>query len=90
VRILAYQGGRNHKEATERALKELLTFELASNYNWVGKKCKNRDSKRPFSISIFPDIVSRAVLLTVDGSTKAEIEEVIKVWLRNAPAKITV
>ncbi|CAG7726539.1 unnamed protein product, partial [Allacma fusca] len=57
VTLLSYCGERTEKEATERAMKEIMTPELASKFNWVGKKCKDREVKIPSSKSIFLTIL---------------------------------
>ncbi|CAG7817362.1 unnamed protein product [Allacma fusca] len=53
VSLLSKCGGRTEKEATKRAMKEIMTPELASTFNWVEKKCKDREVKIPFSKKIF-------------------------------------
>ncbi|CAG7832884.1 unnamed protein product, partial [Allacma fusca] len=71
VTLLSQCGGRTQKEATERAMKEIMTPELASKFNWVGKKCKDREVKIPFSKTIFLPILIQSVMRSIPDATKS-------------------
>ncbi|XP_046544932.1 uncharacterized protein LOC124255137 [Haliotis rubra] len=73
-------GGTNIPDAVRRIMKYVLGHALSTMYNWVGKGGK----KAAFSSLFIKDVMIRAVRKNMPAATNAELEPVMKDWLRYA------
>ncbi|CAN8028522.1 unnamed protein product, partial [Ixodes persulcatus] len=76
-------GGRSMGSATRNILEVLLSQKVAVNFSWLGQKGKGKF--RDLNVA---DIIYRAVKATVESANKADVETIIKVWLRHAGEKL--
>ncbi|XP_011859717.1 PREDICTED: uncharacterized protein LOC105557157 isoform X2 [Vollenhovia emeryi] len=74
-------GGRNVKETVYTLMKEVFTNDLAAKFSWLGLKKKKKLSIFGLS-NVLIDIVH-----CNHSTTKQEIVEHIKAWLRHAPMR---
>ncbi|CAG7785323.1 unnamed protein product, partial [Allacma fusca] len=87
--VLARVGGRSVKEATENVLAELMTDEVAKEYNWAGTKRGPLPKMGIKNTGIVAMIQDSLKNMRQHGRVeRAEIEEPIKNWLKNASSRI--
>ncbi|XP_038063048.1 uncharacterized protein LOC119733746 [Patiria miniata] len=81
VTYLSNIGGENLGSTVRRILACVLTNDLAKQYNWIGK-----GTKEAFCKLRMVNVIHRAVRRnpTVRSATNAEIDSIIKDWLRYA------
>ncbi|CAG9764326.1 unnamed protein product [Ceutorhynchus assimilis] len=82
VLYLTTIGGKDPTSKTNRILKFFITDELASYFSYLGKR-----NKRPFCGLHLNDVIIRAVKKSVGNISSADVEEVIKIWLKHAPQR---
>ncbi|XP_054706359.1 uncharacterized protein LOC129220549 [Uloborus diversus] len=73
-------GGSCFQDHTRRILKHLFTDETAELFSWTGSK----GGKRKFMSLKIADLVIEAVLKESGQTTRADVENVMKNWLRHA------
>ncbi|KAB0794081.1 hypothetical protein PPYR_13701 [Photinus pyralis] len=83
VSYLATLGGKNVASKTNNILKFILDDSVASGYSFFGM----RNNKLPFSECELSKMIIDTVVQT-DKCTQKEVEDVIKAWLRHAPARM--
>lgn len=75
TRYLTSLGGTSAKDIVHRIMREIITNELANNFNWQG-----RGQKSPFSTLLLAKVVIDAA--KKQGAKAVEAEEKIKTWLK--------
>ncbi|CAG7727740.1 unnamed protein product, partial [Allacma fusca] len=87
--LISRVGGRNVKEATENVLGELMTDAVAVEYNWAGMK-RGENQKLAFKNTRLVALTHDSIKLMRHHSRveRSEIEDPVKVWLKNASARI--
>ncbi|XP_059415412.1 uncharacterized protein LOC132151325 isoform X1 [Carassius carassius] len=75
TRYLTSLGGTSAKDIVHRIMREIITNELANNFNWQG-----RGQKSPFSTLLLAKVVIDAA--KKQGAKVVEAEEKIKTWLK--------
>ncbi|XP_039652229.1 uncharacterized protein LOC120556655 [Perca fluviatilis] len=75
TRYLTSLGGTSAKDIVHRIMREIMTNELANNFNWQG-----RGQKSPFSALLLAKVVIDAA--KKQGTKVVEAEEKIKTWLK--------
>ncbi|XP_067268685.1 uncharacterized protein [Pseudorasbora parva] len=75
TRYLTSLGGTSAKDIVHRIMREIITNELANNFNWQG-----RGQKSPFSTLVLAKVVIDAA--KKQGAKVVEAEEKIKTWLK--------
>ncbi|KAL0994068.1 hypothetical protein UPYG_G00117380 [Umbra pygmaea] len=75
TRYLTSLGGTSAKDIVYRIMKEIITNELANDFNWQG-----RGEKSPFSTLLLAKVVIDAT--KKQGAKVVEAEEKIKTWLK--------
>ncbi|CAG7785271.1 unnamed protein product, partial [Allacma fusca] len=87
--LISRVGGRNVKEATENVLGELMTDAVAVEYNWAGTK-RGETQKLAFKNTRLVALIHDSIKLMRHHSRveRSEIEDPVKVWLKNASARI--
>ncbi|XP_028437750.1 uncharacterized protein LOC114558163 isoform X2 [Perca flavescens] len=75
TRYLTSLGGTSAKDIVHRIMREIMTNELANNFNWQG-----RGQKSPFSTLLLAKVVIDAA--KKQGTKVVEAEEKIKTWLK--------
>ncbi|CAG7784787.1 unnamed protein product [Allacma fusca] len=87
--MLSRVGGRNVKDAIENVLSELMADCVAIEYNWAGTK-RGGSQKLAFKNTRLVALIHDSVKIMKNHARveRVEIEEPIKVWLKNAGARL--
>lgn len=72
-------GGRSVQNFTQRALKMVITNDLAATYSWLGRR-----TKKTFNNLKLADLIIGSVKRSIPNSTNKECEEAIQKWLKRA------
>ncbi|XP_060565983.1 uncharacterized protein LOC132725006 [Ruditapes philippinarum] len=71
--------GKNTADTVRRILKRTMKSQLAEKFNWYGKKGKKEFGKLKLAAVIY-----KAVKKTLKNVTEAEVEGIVREWLRTA------
>ncbi|KAF5277456.1 hypothetical protein FQR65_LT15986 [Abscondita terminalis] len=85
VMYLSRIGGRNLVTLVNNIMRKCLTNELASLFNFFGKRL----NKNAFAELHIKSVVIAAVQRVYAGSTEKEVESSIKIWLKHAPQRLS-
>ncbi|XP_077540832.1 uncharacterized protein LOC144153061 isoform X2 [Haemaphysalis longicornis] len=83
VHQLAGLGGSAAAPATRRILEAIMSQRVAVRYSWLGQK-----GKKKFSVLNVASLIIKAVKQNFADAKQAEIEAVIKTWLRHSGEKL--
>lgn len=83
VHQLAGLGGSAAAPATRRILEAIMGQKVAVQYSWLGQK-----GKKKFSVLNVAGLIIRAVKQNFDDAKQADVENVIKTWLRHSGEKL--
>lgn len=83
ISYLATLGGKNVASKTNNILKFILDDSVACGYSFFGM----RNNKQPFSECELSKIIIDIVVQT-GKCTQKEVEDVVKAWLKHAPARM--
>ncbi|XP_018576473.1 uncharacterized protein LOC108915009 [Anoplophora glabripennis] len=83
---LSSLGGKDATNRTNRIFKYILSDEAAKNYNFYGK----RTEKEAFCHFTLCSIIVQAVKISHSGTSDKDVEDIIKVWLKHAPERISI
>ncbi|KAG8173950.1 hypothetical protein JTE90_027181 [Oedothorax gibbosus] len=84
VKSLQIIGGINFENCVRRIMRKLMTDDLATGFSWGGCKGKRPFGDLTMSKAVFDAVRKNAVF---QGKSDADIEYVIKNWLRHAKAR---
>lgn len=80
---LAYIGGYKMDETVRNVMKTLFSYDLAKKFNWKGS-----GGKRAFRESLTKDVVFSVTRKNFVGARLVEVYDIIKSWLKHAPARV--
>ncbi|XP_039298695.1 uncharacterized protein LOC111043963 [Nilaparvata lugens] len=84
ARYLSSSGGNTIPEIVRRILKSTMSDHFAANYSWIGFKKKKVFSSLHLKEAIFSGVRRNS---RTSSASDAEIEDVIKTWVKYAKAR---
>ncbi|KAF5286257.1 hypothetical protein FQR65_LT12741 [Abscondita terminalis] len=85
VSFLSSLGGKDITNTTNNILRHILSNEVACSYSYFGK----RSNKKAFANLGIKRAVIDAVKSNFPPAKEKDIEDVIKVWLKHSPQRLT-
>ncbi|KAF5275887.1 hypothetical protein FQR65_LT04126 [Abscondita terminalis] len=73
-------GGKDYKDTVRNILRKLFTTDLCKRYNWCGRGEKENFNQYKNILQLILGVTRKQY----NASTFKDIDDVIKIWLRNA------